>query len=59
MKSSLKTPLNEESSKENTISFMNKKALTTSSNSLASAPYSEDYSVSGMGRELKKKINYR
>jgi len=37
--------------------FKAKKAVTASSNSLASIPHSEDYSTaSGLGRELKKKI---
>ncbi|OUM62400.1 hypothetical protein PIROE2DRAFT_11307 [Piromyces sp. E2] len=36
---------------------VNKKALTSSSNSLGSIPHSEDYSsTSGMGRELRKKL---
>jgi len=35
-----------------------KKALTSSSNSLGSVPHSEDYSTaSGVGKDLKKKIN--
>jgi len=36
---------------------LERKTITTSSNSIGSVPHSEDYSsVSGLGREIKKRI---
>lgn len=58
-RTSLRTTSNDGSSKVPTTTFKSKKALTASSNSLASVPYSEDVSATGMGREMKRKINFR